>query len=234
MVRGDFASLLLIKELAYLGFIDYEICKEITHWQVRLNSYDNGHLCHRMTRPDYDHKMVELVTKALVGLDYRRVAAVARGVAESYGSFVYSFSFGLLQKFKQAGWLTILISGSLHEMVEAFARQWGFDMWWGTRFFVKKGKYTACATDIYNYKGQVVEKCIQSQGLTWQRSAGIGDSLRDWQYLKKTTYSFGINPDKFLNLKLRELKQYGIIVCEDDSYFFPYGEKYYKILMKIL
>jgi phosphoserine phosphatase len=133
---------------------------------------------------------------------------VAEELLGEHRSNTYLFSRLLLEAAKKEGYLAVAISGSPKQIVEPFAKDWGFDDCVGTEFRVTEDGHLTGKMDewIHHYKNKaaVLERFVEKHGCTWEGSIAIGDSMDDAGMLKRVDYPIAMNPSNDLRAVCRE------------------------------
>lgn len=161
-------------------------------------------------RRDYAYAMIDqfVVLEALEGIPESLMREVSEELLEEHRSNTYLFSRLLLEAAKNQGYVAVAISGSPKQIVEPFAKAWGFDDCVGTEFGITEtGHLTGKMEDwIHHYKNKtaVLERFVSMHNCTWESSIAIGDSMDDLGMLKRAIYPIAMNPSNELRQNCRE------------------------------
>lgn len=104
--------------------------------------------------------------------------AVAR-VIEKKADNVYTYTRNLLKSLQEKGYFTVAISGSQQELVEPFAKRYGFDMWVGQQWERGEVYFTGTATKTHTGKDKIITRIVSEHDLTMNGSYAVGDSNGD-------------------------------------------------------
>ncbi|MSR85092.1 hypothetical protein EXS71_01470 [Candidatus Uhrbacteria bacterium] len=179
-------------------------------------------------RRDLDHRRIsfEAYSQVLVegyfrlqslkGTHPSKLIPLCRALAEEHEPHTFLFSRLLLQAAKHANYFTAAISGSPHEIVQAFAERWGFNLAIGSELHLDEdGHYTAndeLTIRHYHDKEAVVRRLMAEHMFSLQGSIAIGDSFSDLSMLALVEYPVAINPTLALQAAARER---GIVIVHE-------------------
>lgn len=176
-------------ELMKMGVLDESITMRTTEknreWRHRL---------HANAFEEFEKLLVESIDSALPHLrtaDYDR--AVQR-VIEKKADNVYVYTRDLLKSLKARGYFLIAISGSQLELVEPFAKKYGFDTWVGQEWERDGEFFTGNVIKSHTNKDAILRPLIQSHNLTLTDSYAIGDSNGDRGMLALVEHPIAFNP----------------------------------------
>lgn len=147
---------------------------------------------------DYEASLIHIYEEALPNLTAEQFDTVVDEVAKEYKEQTYVFTRDLAQQLKQAGYTLIAISGSHEELVGRVVKQYGFDLWVGSTYERHGNTFTGKKFVASSDKRTVLEKLINSEGLTLSGSAGVGDSKSDAAFLEMVEHPIAFNPDREL------------------------------------
>lgn len=119
-------------------------------------------------------------------------------VFEEQKDHVYTYTRDLAKRLKHEGYFLVAISGSQIEIVEKFARYYGFDDWVGTVYEQKDGVYTGNADAAYKDKHLIIDRLVRKHDLTKKDSIAVGDTHRDISMLETTENPIAFNPNRQL------------------------------------
>lgn len=129
--------------------------------------------------------------KSIKTSDYDKAA---QRVIEAQADNVYVFTRDLLKRLKNEGYFTIAISGSQLELVEPFAKKYGFDDWTGQWWERGDEYFTGRITKTHTGKDVLLQAFIDKHGLTLEDSWAIGDSNGDVGMLRMVEHPVVFNP----------------------------------------
>lgn len=171
-------------------------------WVERRGSYD-----------DYIKKVVEVHVKAIKGKEQRYGLAAADLAFLNHRDRVYRYARDLITKLRRTH-LLLAISGSPIEIVEPFAKYFGFDHVWGSVFEVNsRGRYTGRVLDrrSVNQKREILEEFVQEENLTLMDSWGVGDTETDVSILAIVDHPIVFNPTQRL-YKIAKRRRWPVVV----------------------
>ena len=124
--------------------------------------------------------------------------AVQRVIHGSSGE-VYRYTRQLIKKLKSQGYAVAAISGSLHEIVEPFARTHGFDIWQGQTLGIKGDRFIdTYGSFSHGQKAIYLHEFVEKYGCTIEGSIGVGDTLSDVSMLEIVERPIVFNPNQQL------------------------------------
>lgn len=200
----------LIDQLAWMGIFKKEVRKTL------MKLYSNW-LDHKGTYEEYRKALVSLYGENIKGCREKDVLAASKEVIPFYKDRTYIFATRMIAKFKEENYHIIAVSGSPHEIVEAYNEYLKFDAVFGSVYEVDdKGIYTGKASfEPTIHKGHVVNQYVLENDLTLSGSYGIGDTESDAKFLEIVENPIAFNPN--LNLKeIAEEKGWRIVVEKKD------------------
>lgn len=131
----------------------------------------------------------------LRGLRVEDARFVARKVVAAYGKRVHVFTRDLAAAAAEEGMLRVAISGSIHEIVEAFAAANDVPIFFGTEHPKEEGVFTGGNPHEWcREKGNVVRRVAAEHDIDLGRSVAIGDSPSDAQMLELVGFPICFNP----------------------------------------
>lgn len=188
-------------ELAKMGKVPEEIASELTikHRQWR-------HRLHGNAFEEFEHTMVvafdDLSTQIRVADYDEAVAHVLAKKAEN----VYVYTRNLVKELKDKGHFLIAISGSQVDLVEPFAKKYGFDTWVGQEWERGEEFFTGKRTKSHTNKDLILNRLIDEYNLTLKGSVAVGDSNGDVGMLRLVDRPIAFNPTAELYEKAVENK----------------------------
>jgi HAD superfamily phosphoserine phosphatase-like hydrolase len=137
--------------------------------------------------------------------------AVRRDI-EKKAENVYIYTRDLLKKLQDEGYYTIAISGSQQELVEPFAKRYGFDTWVGQQWERGSKFFTGRVIKTHTGKDKIIAGLIATHNLTLTDSYAVGDSNGDSGMLEIVDNPIVFNPTH--ELLEKALKNHWKIVLE--------------------
>lgn len=154
------------------------------------------HRLHGNAFEEFEQMMVDGLDSYLPQLrvaDYNE--AVSR-VIKKRAENVYVYTTNLLKKLQSDGYFTLAISGSQQELVEPFARRYGFDAWVGQQWEQDEaGEYfTGKVVKTHTGKDKVLQQLVAKHHLTLDGSYAVGDTNGDSGMLSLVDHPIAFNP----------------------------------------
>jgi HAD superfamily hydrolase (TIGR01490 family) len=176
-------------ELARMGKVPEDVAELLTskhrEWRRRL---------HGNAFEEFEKTMVaafdELSTKIRVE-DYDKAVT---HVLEKKAENVYVYTRNLLNKLKEQGYFLVAISGSQIELVEPFAKKYGFDAWVGQQWERGDEYFTGNITKSHTGKDIILQNLVNEHNLTLNGSYAVGDSNGDVGMLRLVDHPIAFNP----------------------------------------
>lgn len=107
---------------------------------------------------------------------------------------VYVYTRDLIKKLKDQGYFLLAISGSQIELVEPFAKKYGFDGWVGQEWERGDEYFTGNIKKTHTGKDKIIKKLLDEHNLTLKDSYAIGDSNGDVGMLELVDHPIAFNP----------------------------------------
>lgn len=140
----------------------------------------------------------QITTAAMRGeLDFaqslRARVALLEGLPESVLAEVRSVlvptpgALELISRAKEAGWITVLVSGGFHEVIDELAAQAGIDLVVANRFEIRQGRFTGAV------EGPIIDgaakkatllRVAEQYGIPRSRIVAMGDGANDREMLQ--------------------------------------------------
>ena len=159
---------------------------------------------HEESFKQYEQLMVGLYESALQTLKTSTFDKFIAEIIDEYKDQTYVYTRDLLKDLKKQGYLTLIISGSHHELIEQVGKYYGFDDWLGSQY-VRSGKSFSGEKHIVSKdKSAALKQLVIKHGLNFESSLAIGDSKSDIAMLELVEHPIAFNPDKILFEKARE------------------------------
>ncbi|MDQ3123230.1 MAG: HAD family phosphatase [bacterium] len=159
------------------------------HWHKRS---------HGSAFKEFEEAMAMAFDRELPKLRVTDFDAACNSVIEAKKDNVYVYTRDLAYKLKSDGYTLIAISGSQVELVEPFAKHYGFDIWIGQQYERGEEYFTGHAVKTHKDKDIILSQLIREHGLTLQGSIGVGDSMGDYEFLQMVERPIAFNPEEKL------------------------------------
>ena len=185
-------------ELMRRGLIPKKIVKAVTPkmeaWQKRL---------HDDAFESFEETLTSMLDEEVPRLKISDFEDAAKTVLDNMSDNVYVYTRDLIKKLKSEGYYLIAISGSQEELVEPFAKKYGFDYWVGQKW-TRSGEYfSGEIVKTHSGKDLILQKIIDEQNLTFEDSYAVGDSNGDTGMFRLAQHVIAFNPTKELYEKAR-------------------------------
>ena len=186
-------------ELMRRDLIPQKIMKVVTPkmeaWQKRL---------HDDAFESFETALIGMFDKEVPHLKVSDFDDAARVVLEKMSDNVYVYTRDLIKQLKAEGYYLIAISGSQEDLVEPFAKKYGFDYWVGQKWTRSEEYFTGEIVKTHTGKDLILLGIIEEQNLTVQDSYAIGDSNGDSGMFRIAEHVIAFNPTRELYEKARE------------------------------
>lgn len=208
----------IVDQLVLDGFFSEETANKIEQgrksWRTRS---------HPEAFWDYVETSVDAYFKSIKDLTQKQFKKVVDEVFDREKDHVYVYTRELIKDFKQKSYTVIAISGSQMEIVEKFARYYGFDKWVGNEYEVKNGHFTGNISGSHKDKHHIIKQLITEHDLDIKDSYGVGDTDRDITMLESVANPIAFNPNQqlFDHAKKNGWK----IVVERKNVIYELGQK---------
>lgn len=184
----------LYREVAYelmkMGALPPAILEKVTvanhKWRhrVQANAFE-----------EFEALIVDSVGHALPQLRIADYEKAAKRVIEKRADNVYVYTRGLIKQLKDKGYFMVAISGSQVELVEPFAKKYGFDAWVGQEWERGEEFFTGNITaETYKGKDVILQRIISEYNLTLKDSFAVGDSSGDVGMFQLVDHPIAFNP----------------------------------------
>jgi len=147
---------------------------------------------------EFEQTMAEAFDAELPKIKVSDFDKAAETVIEAKKDNVYVYTRDLAASLKQQGYLLIAISGSQQELVEPFAKHYGFDLWLGQKYERDGAYFTGEIFKTHNGKDVFLRQLIDEHGLDINGSIGVGDSGGDIEMLAMVEHAIAFNPESQL------------------------------------
>lgn len=169
----------VMKDLIRRGIIPEEVAKESTEryieWQSRA---------HENAFEEFDIVLIKYIDENLKSLKISDYEESVEHVFSKKADNVYVYTRELINRLKEQGYFLIAISGSQLELVEPFARRYGFDTWVGQTWERGEEYFTGHITKTHTGKNKFLQHIIDEYDLTLEGSWAVGDTNGDFAMLK--------------------------------------------------
>jgi HAD superfamily hydrolase (TIGR01490 family) len=183
----------LYREVAYelmkMGVLPPEVFEETT-----VKNREWRHRTHGNAFEEFEAVLVGRLDAFLPQLrvsDYEE--AVSR-VIEKRAENVYVYTRDLITRLKEEGYFLLAISGSQIELVEPFAKKYGFDAWVGQQWERGSEYFTGSIIKTHTNKDAIIHRLLDEHNLTLKDSYAVGDSNGDTGMLGIVDHPIAFNP----------------------------------------
>jgi len=152
------------------------------------------HRTHGNAFEEFEMLVVESIDDALPQLRIADYEKAARRVIKKRADNVYVYTRDLIADLKARGYFLVAISGSQIELVEPFAKKYGFDAWVGQEWERGDEYFTGKITKTHTGKDIILNRIIEEHNLTLKGSLAIGDSNGDVGMLGMVDTPIAFNP----------------------------------------
>lgn len=176
-------------ELYKMGVLPNDLTEQTTEkhreWRHRI---------HGNAFEEFESIMVNGLDSYLPKLKISDYDTAVRRVLEKKAENVYVYTRDLLKKLQDEGYYTIAISGSQQELVEPFAKRFGFDTWVGQQWERGDEYFTGNVVKTHTGKNKIIERLVREHDLTMEGSYAVGDSNGDSGMLAIVDNPVVVNP----------------------------------------
>jgi HAD superfamily hydrolase (TIGR01490 family) len=176
-------------ELYKMGVLPTDLGEETT-----LKHREWRHRVHGNAFEEFERIMVGGLDSYLPKLRHGDYDEAVRRVLDKKAENVYVYTRNLLRRLQEAGYMTIAISGSQHELVEPFAKRYGFDAWVGQEWERGEEYFTGNVVKTHTDKDKIIKRLIDQYDLTLKDSYAVGDSNGDSGMLSIVDNPIAFNP----------------------------------------
>jgi len=152
------------------------------------------HRTHGNAFEEFEMLVVESIDDALPQLRIADYEKAAKRVIKKRADNVYVYTRDLIADLKARGYFLVAISGSQIELVEPFAKKYGFDAWVGQEWERGDEYFTGKITKTHTGKDIILNRIIEEHNLTLKGSLAIGDSNGDVGMLGMVDTPIAFNP----------------------------------------
>lgn len=169
--------------------------------KVEQKMQDWRNRSHKHSFREYELALVEAYIPCIKGLSTSVFNAATERILGKHSQEVYTYTRDLIKQLKSAGYTLIALSGSQDEIVQPFARKWGFDIALGQVHDIENEKYTGSIPGgklVVDQKGTLLKQIVEDHNLSWRDSYAVGDSASDGQMLELVSHPIAFNPNDLL------------------------------------
>ena len=200
-------------ELYKMGVLPPNLGEETT-----LKHREWRHRVHGNAFEEFEEIMVGGLDSYLPKLRHSDYDLAAQHVLEKKAENIYVYTRNLLCSLQEKGHMTIAISGSQQELVEPFARRYGFDAWVGQEWERGEEFFTGKVIRTHTDKDIILQRLIDQHNLTLKDSYAVGDSNGDVGMLSMVEHPIAFNPTFELLEKAMANKWKVVIERKNASY----------------
>lgn len=214
-------------ELYKMGVLPNDLTEQTTekHREWR-------HRVHGSAFEEFERIMVDGLDTYLPQLRVSDYEEAAQKVLEKKAENIYIYTTSLLKKLQSEGYFTIAISGSQQELVEPFARRYGFDTWIGQEWTRNGEFFSGPGNKTHTGKDKILQTFVKKHNLTFDGSYAVGDSNGDSGMLSIVENPIAFNPTKELLDKAIENKWKIVVERKNISYELESGNDASFVLAK--
>ena len=162
-----------------------EIRRAFHGWQSRTEAFHN-----------FEVIAIDALTAHLPVLRVDEFSQIVGEVLDESSHKVYSYTRELAKKLKRDGYHLLAISGSMQEIAEPFALEYGFDACIGWLYERNGDYFTGNTTRVtVGRKGELIREYAKKHGFSFVRSIAIGDSKGDLEMLELVETPIAFNPN---------------------------------------
>lgn len=176
-------------ELYKMGVLPSELTERTTEkhreWRHRI---------HGNAFEEFDRIVVESLDGYLPRLRVCDYDQAVQRVLDKKAENIYVYTRDLLHQLQQDDYFTVAISGSQQELVEPFARRYGFDTWVGQQWERGDEFFTGNIVKTHTGKDKIITRLLNEYDLTLDDSYAVGDSNGDSGMLGIVAHPIAFNP----------------------------------------
>lgn len=179
----------VVYELHALGTLPEGLFEQISAKELNWHNRTHGNAFE-----EFEMTMVTGIDTFLPKLRTCDFDTAVQHVIDSKADNVYVYTRNLLRSLQEQGYFTIAISGSQQELVEPFARRYGFDTWVGQHWERGDEFFTGTVIKSHTGKDKILKRLISEHNLTLDDSYAVGDSNGDSAMLGMVAHPIAFNP----------------------------------------
>lgn len=214
-------------ELYKMGVLPNDLTEQTTEkhreWRHRI---------HGNAFEEFEQIMVAGLDSYLPQLRVKDYDEAVQRVLGKKAENVYVYTRNLLQRLQVEGYFTVAISGSQHDLVEPFARRYGFHDWVGAEWERGGEYFTGNVTRTHTGKDKIIGQLVEKHRLTMEDSYAVGDSNGDSGMLSIVDHPIAFNPTHELLEKALEKGWTVVVERKNTSYELERGADGHFVLAK--
>lgn len=184
----------VVYELISMGTLPKSILDDLADKEMAWRKRTHGNAFR-----EFDQAMVDSLEGVITDLKIKDYDTAVNQVIGKHRDNVYVYTRRLVRSLKAEGRYMIAISGSQTELVEPFAKYYGFDYWVGAEYEREAGYFTGKAIKTHRDKHVILQNIISEQNLDHADSIAVGDSSGDVSMLEMVEKPIAFNPDDKLS-----------------------------------
>ncbi|HWH11613.1 MAG TPA: haloacid dehalogenase-like hydrolase [Solirubrobacteraceae bacterium] len=146
-----------------------------------------------------------LYGQTLRGVSCDAIDALVNEAWEGQRDDLFGFVRPLVADLRDAGFVPMLISGGIHELVGLLAADLGIDRYRGMRLERAAGVFTGRVAPAAGApKHEVAHALAGGRSIRWSQSVAVGDSLPDADLLGRVGHPYAFEPTPALAARARE------------------------------
>ncbi|MAZ67574.1 HAD-IB family hydrolase [bacterium] len=160
---------------------------------------------------EYIGAMIDAFYGHIKGVHYSDFVDTSKRIVANQGKHTYRYTRDLIKKLKSEGYFLLAVSHSPKTILDQFCPRLGFDKTYGMIYEIgPEDRLTGEVVDrhlILN-KAYIVKRAVEKEGLTFNRSIGVGDTEGDISFLELVEKPICFNPNSNLyrHAKINEWK----------------------------
>jgi len=183
----------VVYELIDLGALPSEFIHNFADkeqaWKKRLHGSAFG---------EFEEAMALAIDEHLPKIKISYYELAVERVVEKHRENVYVYTRRLARRLKANGYKLLAISGSQQEIVEPFAKFYGFDYYIGQRYERGEEYLSGIERKTHTGKGKYLKQLVEKEDLTFKDSIAVGDTSGDIEMLELVDHPIAFNPEQRL------------------------------------
>lgn len=144
---------------------------------------------------EYSQMFYPVLSTLFEGYSEYEVKQIANEVLHEYRYEAYAYSLELIKKLKSEDFELIAISGSPQFLVDAFVKEFGFDLGIGGGFILENGTWQESGEETWRNKDIIAKRLINNGDCyDKHRIVSVGDTIGDLELLNLADVKVIINP----------------------------------------
>ncbi len=180
----------LIREGVFPGRARRGYEREYHAWLNRSGEYEA-----------YVAAMVAVFHKYIKGVHYGDLKEVGKKVVREQEQHLYRFTRDLIRDLKRRRYFLLAVSQSPKAVLDPFCKRLGFDKVYGRIYTLgPEDRFTGEVEEFHVIanKGAVLRRALEKEGLTLEKSIGVGDTEDDAAFLDLVEAPICFNPNRRL------------------------------------